>query len=115
MQGFTARLLLLVVVMGGTFASLLEALSAQPPHACCLRTGAHHCQGSSSETGFRASGSTCPYSAPLPLTIFTGFEAPKFSIASPGASGLIAIETGCRDYRDVAQRLSARAPPASLL
>jgi hypothetical protein len=115
MQRLTARLLLLLFVVSGNFAPLVQAISVPHPHACCLRTGSHHCQGSSSETGFRATGRTCPYSAPLPLTIFTGFEAPNFSIASPSVAGLIATETVCRDYRDVAQRLSARAPPASFL
>ncbi len=115
MQRLTARLLLMLVMVSGTFAPLVEAISVPHPHACCLRAGAHHCQGSSSETEFRATGSTCPYSAPRPLTIFTGFEAPIFSIASPAVAGLIATGVGCPDYRDVAQRFSARAPPTSLL
>src|SRR5258708_34796539 len=90
MQRLTARLLLLLVVVSGNFAPLVKAISVQPAHACCLRAGAHHCQGSSSETEFRATGSVCPYSAPGPLTVFTGFEAPIFSIASPAVAGLIA-------------------------
>ena len=37
MQRLTARLLLLLVVVSGSFTPLLQAFSAQPPHACCLR------------------------------------------------------------------------------
>jgi hypothetical protein len=37
MQRLTARLLLLLVVVSGSFSPLLQAFSAQPPHACCLR------------------------------------------------------------------------------
>jgi len=36
MQRLTARLLVLVAVVG-IFQPLLEALSPEPPHACCLR------------------------------------------------------------------------------
>jgi hypothetical protein len=36
MQRFTARLLLLLCLVGA-FTPLLEALSGEPPHACCLR------------------------------------------------------------------------------
>jgi hypothetical protein len=36
MQRLTARLLLLLIALG-VFQPLVEALSAEPPHACCLR------------------------------------------------------------------------------
>jgi len=36
MHRLTARLLLLIVALG-IFQPLLEAFSAEPPHACCLR------------------------------------------------------------------------------
>src|SRR5260221_5897085 len=36
MYCLTARLLLLIVALG-IFQPLLEAFSAEPPHACCLR------------------------------------------------------------------------------
>ena len=37
MQGFTARLLLLLLVVSGNFAPLVEAISVPNAHACCLR------------------------------------------------------------------------------
>jgi hypothetical protein len=44
MQRLTANLLLLFALLG-TFVPLTEAVTAQPAHACCLRT-AHHCHDS---------------------------------------------------------------------
>jgi hypothetical protein len=45
MQRLTARLLLLFALVG-TFVPLALAVTAAPPHACCLRKAAHQCHGS---------------------------------------------------------------------
>lgn len=42
MQRLTARLLLLFALAGSLVPSAL-ALTAAPPHACCVRKAAHHC------------------------------------------------------------------------
>jgi len=47
----TARLLLFLALVGNILPLALGATAA-PPHACCLRKGAHHCQDSrASENG----------------------------------------------------------------
>jgi len=48
MQRLTARFLLLFALVG-TFVPLALAVTAAPPHACCIRKAAHPCHGSSSE------------------------------------------------------------------
>jgi|CZKD01.1.fsa_nt_gi hypothetical protein len=45
MQRLTARFLLLFALVG-TFVPLALAVTAAPPHACCLRKSAHQCHGS---------------------------------------------------------------------
>jgi hypothetical protein len=46
MQRLTARFLLLFALVGTFLPMALDATSA-PMHACCRRTGAHHCTDSS--------------------------------------------------------------------
>jgi len=57
MQRWTARILLLLAVVG-TFLPLALQATAAPVHACCRRTGVHHCQDSpaSDETVVRNPG-----------------------------------------------------------
>ncbi|MGA8621269.1 MAG: hypothetical protein WB660_22440 [Candidatus Sulfotelmatobacter sp.] len=51
MHRLTARLLLLLALVGN-LAPIALAATAAPPHACCLRKGFHHCHDSlASETG----------------------------------------------------------------
>ncbi len=45
MQRLIARFLLLFTLVG-TFVPLALAVSATPPHACCVRKIAHQCHGS---------------------------------------------------------------------
>jgi len=42
MQRLTARLLLLFA-LAGNLVPLALAITAAPPHACCVRKAAHHC------------------------------------------------------------------------
>ena len=51
MHRLTARLLLLLALVGN-LAPIALAATAAPPHACCLRKGFHHCHDSlASENG----------------------------------------------------------------
>jgi hypothetical protein len=52
MHRLTARFLLLFTLVG-TFAPLALAMTAAPPHACCLRKAAHQCHGSAPESDQR--------------------------------------------------------------
>jgi hypothetical protein len=45
MHRLTARFLLLFAFLG-SLAPLALAVTAEPPHACCLRRGIHHCHDS---------------------------------------------------------------------
>jgi hypothetical protein len=45
MQRLTARFLLLFA-LAGTFVPLALAVTAAPPHACCVRKATHQCHGS---------------------------------------------------------------------
>ncbi len=110
MQRFTARLVLLFFALG-TCAPFLQALSAASLHACCLRAGLHHCQGSSSETGFHAPRANCPHSTPITLTAFNGLESAKFNLSTPAISGFVALTPLDRAYGVNAHNRGARGPP----
>jgi hypothetical protein len=48
MQRVIARFLLLFALVG-TFVPLALAITAAPPHACCLRKAVHQCHGSDAD------------------------------------------------------------------
>ena len=48
MQRLTARFLFLFALVG-TFVPLALAVTAAPPHACCLRQAAHQCHGTEAD------------------------------------------------------------------
>jgi hypothetical protein len=105
--------------LAAIYATLLApfALAAQESslHACCLHTGAHHCQGDSSEAGVHSATNTCPYTAPLLLTAYAGIEAATFRVSSPALSGFV-THPNCHSHSPVLVRdAAARAPPAALL
>jgi len=113
MRRFAAHLAL-AAIYAGFFAPLVVAAQESSPHACCLRTGAHHCQAPSNEAGFHSKGDACPYSTPLPPTVAFGLESAKFCVASLDISGF-ATHKQSSSYSPLAARnLSARAPPISL-
>jgi hypothetical protein len=109
MHRLTARLLLLIVALG-IFQPLLEAFSAEPPHACCLRRlHAHKDQQLQFHDATKPNGSCCP-----PLT-------------TPHTANLIACRTTSyalehsivnfrfddeAHHSGFASSLSTRAPPS---
>jgi len=118
MRRLAAHLALAAIWLGslGPFVATAQNSSV---HACCLRSGLHHCQNSSSDTSssdaeFRAPKNACPYSAPLPLTTFTGLETSIFGFASPIATGYITRKTSVPDYLSPLSELPARGPPVLL-
>jgi len=105
----------LALVWAGVLTPFLAAVQISTIHACCLRAGLHHCQGSSSEAGFHAPQNNCPYSMPIPLAAFTGLESAKVKFCAPAVAGFVAHTALDRGYRADGQQLSARGPPLSLL
>ena len=84
-------------------------------HACCLRTGAHHCQGDSHEAGIHSLPANCPYSTPVLLTAYAGIETAKFRISSPVLTGFV-TQRNCHSHSPALVRdAAARAPPVALL
>jgi hypothetical protein len=108
-----AAYLALAAIYAGSFAPFLVAEESSL-HACCLRTGAHHCQGTSSEAGFHAKSDACPYSAPLSPTALFGLEAEKFNISSPATADQLLQDSSRFHSSSAIRALSARAPPGSL-
>lgn len=83
-------------------------------HACCLRSGVHHCQESSGAPGFQ-SKNTCPYSSPVPFfAAFSGWQVAKFTLAVPQTGELLAPKIAHRVRQLTARELSARGPPSLL-
>jgi hypothetical protein len=106
--------LALAAIYAGFFAPLVVAAQESSLHACCLRTGAHHCQAPSNEAGFHSKGNTCPYSAPLPPTASFGFGAAEFRITSLDEAGFVTRKRSSSCSLLALRNLSARAPPVSL-
>jgi hypothetical protein len=113
MRRFAAHLAL-AAICAGFFAPLVVAAQESSLHACCLRTGAHHCQAPSNEAGFHSKGNACPYSAPLPPTASFGFGAAKFRITSLDVAALVTHKRSSSYSPLAVSNLSARAPPVSL-
>jgi hypothetical protein len=61
MQRLTARLLLLFA-LAGTFVPVALAVTAAPPHACCLRKAVHQCHGSDPDERVIRGNSCCSQS-----------------------------------------------------
>src|SRR5215469_11402580 len=112
----TAAHLALATIWLGSLVPLLAVAQVSAIHACCLRNGTHHCQGSDADGSpgaeFRATSSACPYSALLPPSIFSGIEIGKFSLASPVIDGFVAAHSSAYGSQSAVFRLHARAPPA---
>src|SRR5437868_760402 len=98
------------------YATLLApfAFAAQESslHACCLRSGTHHCQGDSTDSGLHSKASACPYFGPLSPTASFGLEPENISINSPAAAGFIVQHATSLRSLEAARNLSARAPPS---
>lgn len=110
MQRQTARFLLLLFVVGGAFAPLLEALSAKQPHACCLRR-LHNAKNAPAEVhdADQMRGNCCP-----PLT--TPHAARLLSVAGSAAlfhsSQLTVASANSSPSSKRSDEHLSRAPPA---
>jgi hypothetical protein len=107
--------LVLAAMYAGLFAPLLVQEQSLV-HACCLRSGAHHCQRRTSETEFRSARSLCPYSQSVAVTtVSNAAEWWRFEIRLPGKARV--LPTPAARLRTTAEisGLSARAPPACLV
>jgi len=104
--------LVLLSVCAGFFSPLLLA-EQSVIHACCRRTGAHHCQGSD-EAGFHSKTNNCPFSTPLPPGAVFGLEPAKASVTSPAVAGILVHRSSSFYIASPVRDLSARAPPIAL-
>jgi hypothetical protein len=112
MHRLTARLLLLIVALG-IFQPLLEAFSAEPPHACCLRRlHAHKGQPLQFRDAARPNGSCCP-----PLTTpHTANLISRGAVHAVPAHSIINVPADAYvHFRGLSGTVLARAPPALLL
>jgi len=107
--------LALAAIYIGLFAPFAIAAQESSLHACCLRTGIHHCQAPSNEGGFHSAANSCPYVAQLPPATYSGLEAAKFRISSPDVAALVTHQSYRSQSASAVRDLPARAPPSSLL
>jgi len=115
MRRFAAHLALAAMSLSA-LASLATAAELSNIHACCLRSGAHHCHSSSSsetstETEFRSPRTACPYSAPLLSPSFSGLHAAAFHFAAPGESSPLLRDALPTPFTAAVRNRSTRAPP----
>ena len=102
----------------GFLSPLIIAAQTSTIHACCLRSGKHHCHDSLSASGepaFTAKHDQCPYSASPTLSSFQGVQGTQFNLHLPLVSGFLSPSAFEHGYRAGARKWSARGPPAVLL
>src|SRR5436309_8289102 len=112
MQCLTARLLVFVAVVG-IFQPLLEAFSAEPPHACCLR----RLHGRSDlPTQFRDAKQPNGNCCPPPITPHTAraVHSDAVSFLSNFSSLKSQVELS-RHAAGLESSNSTRAPPSSFV
>jgi len=112
MRRLTARFLLLFVAAGAT-APLLQALSADPPHACCLR----RLHGRSERDprlhdAATTQGNCCP---PVTTPHSAQVKFVSSSISVPSTIELTPERLRVRYYAGFDSNHSSRAPPALVL
>jgi hypothetical protein len=111
-------LLALAATCIGFLSPLIAAAQLSPIHACCLRTGKHHCHEfstPSAEYTFRAKHDRCPFSAPLTLSTFQGLHATRFHFRLHWRSSIVAQSAFERGYPITTREWSTRGPPTVLL
>jgi len=112
MHRLTARLLLFLVALG-VFQPLLEAFSAEPPHACCLRRlHAQKNQPLQLQDSAKPNGNCCP---PL-ITPHTANLTVCGTVSFSPYVAVIRFAARNDSYRGgTAAVVSTRAPPAPAL
>src|SRR6266853_5292866 len=112
MQRLTARLLLFFL-LASTCAPVLQELSAEPPHACCLRklhssTG----RGATVHSPVRADGNCCP---PMTTSQSAQILGRKATIFLTHSSDLQLEPLGSWHGAGYDSNNSSRAPPVVVL
>ena len=111
MQRLAARLLLLLIALA-VCQPLVEALSAEPPHACCLRK-LHSLPNRPAQMQDRtkAGGNCCPpLTAPHTANPVSGDQTQFARVVS----NLKLISQDCFLHNTFQPSLSTRAPPSRL-
>lgn len=112
MQRLTARFLLMFALVG-TFVPLALAVTAAPPHACCLRKGVHQCHGSDPDERAVRGNSCCNQNYSRAVTT-SQWAHPQSSLASVSVR---TVESRLSESRAAApaneplSSQSTRAPP----
>ena len=112
MQRLTARFLL-VFALVGTFGPLALAVTAAPPHACCLRKSVHQCHGSDPDERTIRGNSCCNQNYSRAVTS-SQWAHPQSSLASFSVG---AVEARLAESRaevaanELFDSQSTRAPP----
>jgi hypothetical protein len=110
MHRATARLLL-VLMLVGVFVPVALAISAAPPHACCLRKPMH--SRPSHDAQFQAPPGCCQRDCCRPLTVSHGVRLTSKTGAQATPASTI-VQSGrelVRFAASVNQAHSGRAPP----
>jgi hypothetical protein len=112
MQRLTARFLL-VFALVGTFVPLALAVTAAPPHACCLRKSVHQCHGSDPDERAIRSNSCCKQNYSRAVTT-SQWAHPQSSLTSFSAQTIESRQAESRVEAPANELLSSqstRAPP----
>ena len=110
MQRLTARLLL-TLLLTGVFVPVALAISAAPPHACCLRKPMHG--RPSHDARFQAPPGCCQHDCCRPLTVSRGIHLTSRACAqATPASSILQPERRVICFAFSVNRAhSGRAPP----
>jgi hypothetical protein len=114
MQRLTARFLLLFALLG-TFVPLALAVTAEPPHACCLRKALHQCHGADSDERAIAihSNSCCNQNSSRAVTTPQSAhpQTPLASISAQNVEARLTESPAASPVTRLFASRSTRAPP----
>ncbi|HXM21139.1 MAG TPA: hypothetical protein VN948_07740 [Terriglobales bacterium] len=110
MHRLTARLLL-VLLLVGVFAPVALAISATPPHACCMRKPMHDRASHNAE--FQAPPGCCQHDCcrPLPVPQWAHLSRSASAQVTPASATLLSDRRPLRFATTVNHAHSGRAPP----
>lgn len=112
MQRLIARLLLLFALVG-TFVPVALAVTAAPPHACCLRKAVHQCHGSDPDERVVRGNSCCTqsYSHAVTTPQFAHPRTSPVSISAPTVETKVPESPAETPTTNLFASQSTRAPP----
>ncbi len=107
---------LFTAVVTGMIAPVAAAISAPPPHACCIRKSAHPCHGTTLSSGGVTIGNSsccqqpCGHAVVIPQQSCTPLA--ELALDKIAVSGYVSARESFPAVSGISTQQSSRAPPS---